>query len=194
MIEATRDLPREATAADATHLPPATGTRPAGPEPAARDETAREAWRAILALTMGGNAPARMGAVCAATDLTPGALKVLLVLADGPRPMRELVETFKHDPSYLTGVVDLLERLGVARREPHPTDRRAKVVAVTERGQAILTRAQEIMSEPPACLQVLSQAERAQLLGLLTRLVDAEPHILTALRPRVPATHDTQAG
>jgi DNA-binding MarR family transcriptional regulator len=101
--------------------------------------------------------------------------------------MRELVETFQHDPSYLTSVVDLLERHGVARREPHPTDRRAKVVALTDRGQWVVASAQAMLSEPPACLGVLTPAERAQLLALLMRLVDAEPQIPAGMRPQVPA-------
>jgi DNA-binding MarR family transcriptional regulator len=152
--------------------------------------TAREAWRAILALTFSGEGSNRMHSVCQALELTPAALKVLLVLSNGPRPMRELLETFRHDPSYLTSVVDLLERHGVARREPHPTDRRAKRVALTEEGESVLARAEELLSVAPAALRRLSPDEQAQLLHLLLRVVDGAPNIPPALRPRpvaVPA-------
>jgi DNA-binding MarR family transcriptional regulator len=162
--------------------------QPTGPRAARavleRDATAREAWRAMLALTMGGSAPSRMHTVCQATDLTPAALKILLVLSDGPRPMRELVETFRHDPSYLTSVVDLLERRGVARREPHPTDRRAKTVVMTDEGREVLTAAQKILEVPPPSLRVLSPDEQRQLLALLLRVIEVEPAVPGVLRPR----------
>ncbi|WP_374215815.1 MarR family winged helix-turn-helix transcriptional regulator [Frankia sp. AiPs1] len=148
------------------------------------EATAREAWRAILALMFSGEAPGRIHAVCQAFDLTPAAMKILLVLSGGPRPMRELLETFRHDPSYLTSIVDLLERRGVARREPHPTDRRAKRVAMTEEGRRVLAQVQEMLSVPPASVQTLSPDEQKQLLRLLMRVVDAEPTIPAAMRPR----------
>jgi DNA-binding MarR family transcriptional regulator len=149
---------------------------------------ARETWRAMLALTMGGEAHTRMHDVCQAVDLTPAAMKILMVLASGPRPMRELIETFRHDPSYLTSVVDVMERRGVARREPHPTDRRAKTVAMTEQGHQVLAQALEILTVPPRSLGVLSPAEQEQLLALLMRVLAAEPAVPEAMRPCVPAS------
>jgi DNA-binding MarR family transcriptional regulator len=162
---------------------PGPGAAGSGPD---RDALAREAWRAMLALTFGGVASSRMHTVCQAIDLTPAALKVLLVLSDGPRPMRELVEMFRHDPSYLTSVVDLMERRGVARREPHPTDRRAKTVALTDEGRAVLADAQERLAVPPPSLRVLSADEQRQLLALLMRVLEVEPAVPEALRPRTP--------
>ncbi|CAO5161393.1 Transcriptional regulator, MarR family [Frankia sp. AiPs1] len=184
-------------AAEATHIREVPTTRPAdpgAPSPSIPDavepssgtpstSAAREAWRAMLALTFSGEAPSRMHIVCQELDLTPAALKMLMVLSSGPRPMRALVETFRYDPSYLTSIVDLLERRGVARREPHPTDRRAKTVALTEEGERVLARAQELLSVPPESLRRLSTDDQAQLLRLLLRVVDAEPRILEALRP-----------
>ncbi|MBL7501792.1 MarR family transcriptional regulator [Frankia sp. CNm7] len=166
MIEAAPDTPRAA---------------------GAREAVAGEVWRAMLALTLGGEAHSRMHDVCQAVDLTPAALKILMVLSGGPRPMRELVEAFRHDPSYLTSVVDLLERRGVARREPHPTDRRAKTVVMTEEGQYVLARARELLAVPPASLRALAPREQEQLLGLLMRVVEAEPNIPPAMRPHPPA-------
>jgi DNA-binding MarR family transcriptional regulator len=186
MIEAARETPREVADVAAT-APAAAVHTTADPDLAERDAFGREAWRAMLALTFGGAAPARMHTVCQATDLTPAALKILLVLSDGPRPMRELVETFRHDPSYLTSVVDLLERRGIARREPHPTDRRAKTVVMTEEGRQVLAKAQELLAVPPPSMRVLSPGEQRQLLGLLMRVLEVEPAIPEAMRPRVPS-------
>lgn len=145
---------------------------------------AGEAWLALQALALTGEGQRRLFRVCQEVELTPGALKVLLTLAAGARPMRELVSVFRLDPSYLTGMVDLLERRGLARREPHPTDRRAKTVVVTEDGQRVVARAREQMSVPPASFEVLSPAEQEQLCGLLLRVLDAEPDIPEVMRPR----------
>jgi len=149
---------------------------------------AGEVWRAMQALLMGGEQRNRIHEICQDVDLTPAALKMLMVLADGPRPMRELVGAFRVDPSYLTGVVDTLERRGAARREPHPTDRRAKTVALTDLGLRLAGQARELMAVPPASFDVLSQAEQEQLLALLLRIVDAEPDIPAAMRPTARPT------
>ncbi|MGF7238671.1 MAG: MarR family winged helix-turn-helix transcriptional regulator [Frankia sp.] len=147
-------------------------------------EAAGEAWRAMQALVLGGERNNRLHEICQEVDLTPAALKTLLVLSSGPRPMRDLVSAFRLDPSYLTSVVDALERRGVAQREPHPTDRRAKTVAVTEQGQRVVERARELMAVPPPSFEVLSPSEQNQLLSLMLRIVDAEPDIPDAMRPR----------
>jgi DNA-binding MarR family transcriptional regulator len=154
------------------------------------DPVAREAWRAMQALMLTGEAHNRLHQVCQDVDLTPAAVKTLLVLSAGPRPMRDLVGTFRCDPSYMTSVVDVLERRGVARREPHPTDRRAKTVVVTEEGRQVVERAQELMSVPPPSFGVLSPDELCQLRDLLSRVTDAEPDIPAAMRPRTTTAVD----
>ncbi|CUU60651.1 DNA-binding transcriptional regulator, MarR family [Parafrankia irregularis] len=147
----------------------------------------QEAWLAIQVLIMAGEGQRQLHRVCQEVDLPPGALKVLLVLCGGPRPMRELVGFFQLDPSYITSMVDALERRGVARREPHPTDRRAKTVAITEDGRKVVERARELMTVPPQSFDVLSAAEQQQLLALLLRVLDAEMDIPDVMRPRPTA-------
>src|SRR3954462_6830784 len=46
------------------------------------------------------------------------------------------------DPSSMVAVVDELEELGYAERQPHPGDRRKHAVHLTTEGQRILERAQ----------------------------------------------------
>ncbi|OAA27169.1 transcriptional regulator [Frankia sp. EI5c] len=145
---------------------------------------AAEAWLALQALLLGGEGYRQLHQACQEVDLPPGALKVLLVLSAGARPMRELVSTFRLDPSYITSTVDALERRGFARREPHPTDRRAKTVAMTDEGGEVVARVRERMAVPPPSFDVLSPAEQEQLLNLLRRILDAEPDIPEMIRPR----------
>jgi DNA-binding MarR family transcriptional regulator len=114
-------------------------------------------------------------------------MKLLLVLSAGSLPMRDLVVRFRCDPSYMTSVVDVLERRGMARREPNPTDRRAKTVVVTEEGRQVVARAQVLMSVPPSSFEVLSPTEQRQLRDLLVRVIDAEPDIPAAMRPGTKA-------
>lgn len=145
---------------------------------------AGEAWLALQALAFAGEGNRRLQQVCQQVDLPIGALKVLLILSAGSRPMRDLVNALRSDPSYLTGMVDALERRGFARREPHPTDRRAKTVAVTEAGRQVAARAREQMAVAPPSFDVLSPVEQEQLCALLLRVLDAEPDIPEILRPR----------
>lgn len=56
----------------------------------------------------------------------------------GPVTQAQLAETIGVTPRHVTTLVDALEATGFARREPHPTDRRAVLVHLTERGLSIM--------------------------------------------------------
>lgn len=127
-------------------------------------------------LVVGREAHSRLIAAGEATGLPPGPVKALMQLdPDQPRPMKDLAEFFRCDASYVTSLVDDLENAGYAERRPHPSDRRVKVVALTEPGVKALARVHEIMDEPPEWFSVLSPAEQAQLAKLLTKLQVARP-------------------
>lgn len=52
----------------------------------------------------------------------------------GPSPQQALAAALKVSPRNVTGLVDALVQGGFVTREPHPTDRRATLVTLTERG------------------------------------------------------------
>src|ERR1700746_580189 len=54
----------------------------------------------------------------------------------GPTRQNVLAADFGLSPHSITDIVDGLERLGMAERRPDPTDRRAKLVAITDAGEA----------------------------------------------------------
>ena len=54
----------------------------------------------------------------------------------GPAMMRTLADELGLSPRNMTALVDSLEDEGLVRRKPHPTDRRATVVELTETGSA----------------------------------------------------------
>ena len=63
---------------------------------------------------------------------------------------------------------------GLARRRPHPTDRRAKIVEATGKGKAIARRADEILATPPPSLSALDADELAALRRTLERVAGRE--------------------
>jgi DNA-binding MarR family transcriptional regulator len=52
----------------------------------------------------------------------------------GPMTQRELSEALRCTPRNVTGLLDALQADGYAKREPHPSDRRASLANLTERG------------------------------------------------------------
>jgi DNA-binding MarR family transcriptional regulator len=56
----------------------------------------------------------------------------------GPVTQAQLAEAIGVTPRHVTTLVDALEATGFARREPHPSDRRAVLVHLTERGLSIM--------------------------------------------------------
>jgi DNA-binding MarR family transcriptional regulator len=71
-------------------------------------------------------------------------------------------------------MVDALEAAGLVARQPHPTDRRATLIELTPAGQR--EAAQELGPRLDAMSEIfaeLSQPEREQFSGLLTKLMHA---------------------
>ena len=56
----------------------------------------------------------------------------------GPATQAQLAEALDVTPRYVTTLVDALDATGLARREPHPSDRRAVLVHLTERGTSMM--------------------------------------------------------
>lgn len=58
--------------------------------------------------------------------------------AAGPQTQRVLSDALRCTPRNVTGLVDALETAQLVRREPHPTDRRATLVTLTDEGHRTL--------------------------------------------------------
>jgi DNA-binding MarR family transcriptional regulator len=91
-----------------------------------------------------------------ALGISFGRVRALRRVARQPMSMSELATASGIDPPNATGLVDELESLGLARRRPHPSDRRAKVVEATRKGKELARRADAILSTPPPALSTLS--------------------------------------
>jgi len=71
--------------------------------------------------------------------LTTARTHLLWVLFHGgPATQVQLAEAIGVTPRNVTALVDALEATDFARRQPHPTDRRAVLVHLTERGLSIM--------------------------------------------------------
>lgn len=72
----------------------------------------------------------------------------------------------------VTGLVDTLEREGLVRREPHPSDRRATCIVLTERGKGVADRLWgghlRAASSIFDVLGAQDQAALVRILGVLT--------------------------
>jgi MarR family transcriptional regulator, organic hydroperoxide resistance regulator len=94
--------------------------------------------------------------------------KVLLTLQPaGAMTMRTLAGQLQYDASNLTGVVDRLEEVGAVRRQPHPSDRRAKGVLLTDEGQRVRRAFWERLTNNTGPLGRLNGRELTTLRGLL---------------------------
>ena len=131
------------------------------------ERAAREAWRAMADLVLDNE---RRRDVSEQVGLSFGKIKALRRIANRPMPMRELATLLVVDPPNLTTVVDDLERAGLVERQPHPTDRRVKVVVATPEGAALAHRADEILARPPAALGALPLHELESLVRILARV------------------------
>ncbi|MEU3313337.1 MarR family transcriptional regulator [Streptomyces sp. NPDC006662] len=90
----------------------------------------------------------------------------------GPMTMRELAERMNCEPSNATFVVDRLEKQELVERHPHPTDRRARLLVLTDGGTALRARLLDLLhvDSPVACL---TPEEQRVLRELLERAVTA---------------------
>lgn len=74
----------------------------------------------------------------------PGQLSALSVLVfGGERTIAELAAAEQVTSPTMTGIVAGLIRSGLARRRPHPTDRRASVITATAKGRRLMERGRQ---------------------------------------------------
>ncbi|MCT9007337.1 MarR family winged helix-turn-helix transcriptional regulator [Streptomyces sp. NPDC054766] len=105
----------------------------------------------------------------ASENLTASQGKTLNVLRRGPASMSALATTLTCDASNMTGIIDRLEKRGLVRREPRPSDRRVKNVVLTAEGERVIDVIRGKMHTTQAGLNRLDEQERDTLYTLLER-------------------------
>jgi MarR family transcriptional regulator, lower aerobic nicotinate degradation pathway regulator len=97
-----------------------------------------------------------------------------LIAADPGLTQQQLHERTGIDPSSMVAVIDELEAVGLAERRPHPGDRRARSIYLTEHGAQRLAEVRRIAARLQGeMFGRLSEDELASLHGLLRKLADA---------------------
>ncbi|MBL7488925.1 nitroreductase family deazaflavin-dependent oxidoreductase [Frankia sp. AgB1.9] len=130
---------------------------------------------------------ARAAALLAPLGLYPGQEALLLELArTGPMIQAQLSEALGCEPPSVTLMTRKLEASGHLRRAPAPSDKRASVVELTDRGQAVAEQVKELWcalaQETVTGLPAETVTELPGLLNTLTRNVDTR-------RPDQPRGH-----
>jgi DNA-binding MarR family transcriptional regulator len=109
--------------------------------------------------------------------LTPASFGLLNLLgARSGGTQRELGSAMGIDPSTMVSLLDELEAAGLAKRRPHPKDRRAREVVITSKGRRLLERGRQMaLQVEDEVLGGLNAGERRELLRLLRRALDSAP-------------------
>jgi len=116
----------------------------------------------------------------------PRAHLLWLLHHEGASTQRALSDSLKVTPRNVTGLVDGLVDTGYVTREPHPTDRRATLVSLTEHGASTLAEMDR------------SHQELAELLfgDMPTRqfgaFVNGLGHLLSRLREELQAAREEE--
>ena len=108
-------------------------------------------------------------------DLTFPQAMVLTVLGeDGPVPISTLAERTGSANSTVSGIVDRLEKLGLAKRQRSETDRRVIYVSATERYDALRDKAAtDVRSYFSTLMDHMSEEDRALVASALQKLEEA---------------------
>ena len=113
-----------------------------------------------------------MTAALDAVGISPRAYCVLSTGMSGDHTQIRLAEECGLDKTTMVVILDELERDGLAERRPSSTDRRVRIVAVTEKGAQKVAEAQKLVAELyEDVLSYLPENEREPLLNGLVRLV-----------------------
>jgi DNA-binding MarR family transcriptional regulator len=114
----------------------------------------------------------RMTAAFGEIGLTPREYCVLYHAMSGEYPQIELAKLSDLDKTTMLNTMDELERDGYAERRPSPTDRRARIVAVTPAGADAVAAGHEIADRVHGeVLDALPRQQRQAFIDALTSLV-----------------------
>ena len=148
----------------------------------ATEALARRLWQAVFDFLI-RSAPLRAASL-ARRGLTPNDSRALFSLDSRTgRSMRSLADEWQCDPSNATFIVDRLEELGLASRQPLLHDKRVKLVVLTRKGEKTRTDLLQEFHQPPPEFERLDRADLEALERIVAKLTPA-PSTPAALRHR----------
>ena len=106
-------------------------------------------------------------------DLTFARYEVLMLLHfshQGALPLGTVGSRLQVHPTSVTSAVDRLERQGLVRRVPHPTDRRTKLAELTDAGRARVLEATDRLNTTVFADPGVTTSQSERLIGILRSL------------------------
>ena len=135
----------------------------------------------------------QMSAALAEIGLTARMHCVLVHALEEERTQAQLAELGDMDKTTMVVTVDALEKAGLAERRPSTVDRRARIIAVTKKGERVAHESQEIVDHVHVeALSALPQREREALVKALEQL--AEGHLAEPAESDRPVRRARQRG
>ncbi len=116
---------------------------------------------------------ARIDELLAAEGLTFARYEVLVLLSfsrAGALPLGKVGARLQVHPASVTNAVDRLEAQGLVRRDPHPTDGRTTLAAITDPGRDMVKRTTTLLNAEVFCCLGLTGAEATDLVRLLEKV------------------------
>lgn len=109
------------------------------------------------------------------SGLYPGQELVLMTLWEqGPQRQVDLAEAVESDAPTMARSISRLEKVGLVRRSPSPTDRRATIVEATEASLALRMKVNSVWTDlEHHVVDGLSKAQRDEILASLALLESA---------------------
>src|ERR1700683_4301602 len=115
----------------------------------------------------------QMAAAMAELGITPRGYCVLFHALEAERTQIELAEISDLDKTTMVVTVDELEQAGLAERRPSATDRRARIIAVTEAGARAVAEGTKVADRVHrGVLDAVGSGPSEALVSALQELVD----------------------
>ncbi|MGV0852025.1 MarR family winged helix-turn-helix transcriptional regulator [Mycolicibacterium phlei] len=136
------------------------------------DPLADEVWRAMAAFVL-DHRDSWKRAVIDQSGLPFSRVRILRRLARAPMTVKQLAHAATIDAPAATVAVNDLEERGLVVRQVDPTNRRFKLVSLTEAGHALVDKIEAVEDPAPEALAALSADDLAALQRILAKLQKA---------------------
>jgi MarR family transcriptional regulator for hemolysin len=125
----------------------------------------------------------RLAGALAEVDLTPRMQCVLVHALEEERTQIQLAALADLDKTTMVSTVDDLESRGLAERRPSASDRRARIIAVTEKGRRAAEEGQRIVDlVHREVLGAFAAGDRAVFVEVLNEIVDTSDKTAGSVR------------
>ena len=134
-----------------------------------RNRLADDVWRAMAAAVI-DNRDGWKRAVIEETGLPFSRIRILRRLAGRPMTVKQVAEAATIDAPAATVAVNDLEDRGLVVRETHPTNRRCKVVSLTDAGRDMVLAIDGIDDPAPDALASLDDGDLKALRAIIDKI------------------------